>query len=208
MIDVPGAQLAARGAVHRARARGRATKVFHEGKTGTSVLVTAQGVGAVADGADPRQASPTRFGHRRVLLGALTTLPFALVLYALAPIARARGRRDLRRRLPLPRLPVELHDDRAAARARGAPRAGHERAHGAPRHALPARCASSRERSPTQIGLRGDDRGAAPRHAGLALVAIRTAATRLRPRPRRRRATPAPVTDRRAPSSRPGAARP
>jgi len=61
-----------------------AKKVFHEGKTGTSVLVTAQGVGAVLM-ALLLGTLAARFGNRQVVLGALTLLPGALLLYALAP---------------------------------------------------------------------------------------------------------------------------
>lgn len=61
-----------------------AQKVFHEGKTGTSVLVTSQGVGAVLM-ALMLGGLAARFGNRQVVLGALTLLPGALLLYALAP---------------------------------------------------------------------------------------------------------------------------
>jgi MFS family permease len=61
-----------------------ALKVFDEGKTGTSVLVTAQGAGAVTM-ALALGSVMQRFGRRRVLLGALSTLPAALVAYAFAP---------------------------------------------------------------------------------------------------------------------------
>jgi len=61
-----------------------AKKIFHEGRTGTSVLVTAQGIGAVLM-ALLLGGLAARFGNRRVVLGALTLLPAALVLYAIAP---------------------------------------------------------------------------------------------------------------------------
>jgi MFS family permease len=61
-----------------------ALKVFDNGDFGTSLLVTAQGIGAVAMGLSlgPLFA---RFGGRRVLVGVLFGLPIALVAYAAAP---------------------------------------------------------------------------------------------------------------------------
>ena len=61
-----------------------ALKVFDNGDFGTSLLVTAQGVGAVLMGLSlgPLFA---RFGSRRVLLGVLGGLPIALIAYAAAP---------------------------------------------------------------------------------------------------------------------------
>jgi MFS family permease len=61
-----------------------ADKVFHEPTAGTSALVTAQGIGAVTMALmlGPLMA---RFGSRRVLVGVVTLLPFALAAYALAP---------------------------------------------------------------------------------------------------------------------------
>jgi MFS family permease len=61
-----------------------ALKVFDNGDFGTSLLVTAQGIGAVLMGLSlgPLFA---RFGSRRVLLGVLFGLPIALVAYAAAP---------------------------------------------------------------------------------------------------------------------------
>jgi MFS family permease len=61
-----------------------ALKVFDNGDFGTALLVTAQGIGAVAMGLSlgPLFA---RFGGRRVLLGVLFGLPIALVAYAAAP---------------------------------------------------------------------------------------------------------------------------
>jgi MFS family permease len=61
-----------------------ALKVFGNEDTGTAVLVTAQGVGAVLMGLalGPLHA---RFGGRRVLLGVLYGLPAALVAYAASP---------------------------------------------------------------------------------------------------------------------------
>ncbi len=65
-----------------------ALKVFGNGDFGTSLLVTAQGVGAVLMGLSlgPLFA---RFGSRRVLLGVLGGLPLALVAYAAAPTLAA-----------------------------------------------------------------------------------------------------------------------
>jgi MFS family permease len=61
-----------------------AIKVFDQGATGTSVLVTAQGVGAVlaALAAAPLAA---RLGRRRLLVAALLLVGPAAVLYGLAP---------------------------------------------------------------------------------------------------------------------------
>jgi MFS family permease len=61
-----------------------ALKVFDNGDFGTSMLVTAQGIGAVLMGLSlgPLFA---RFGSRRVLLGVLGGLPLALVAYAASP---------------------------------------------------------------------------------------------------------------------------
>ena len=61
-----------------------AAKLFGEGEGGTSVLITAQGVGAVA-GALALPGLAQRFGRRRVLLVDLFVLPGLLTLYALAP---------------------------------------------------------------------------------------------------------------------------
>jgi MFS family permease len=62
-----------------------AINLFHEGATGTSVLVTAQGVGAVA-GALALTPLANRFGRRTVLVADLTVvLPATVVVYALAP---------------------------------------------------------------------------------------------------------------------------
>ena len=58
--------------------------VLHEGKAGTAVLVTAQGLGAVTMALTLGNLA-ARFGSRRVLLGVLWSLPFVLVGYALAP---------------------------------------------------------------------------------------------------------------------------
>jgi MFS family permease len=59
-------------------------KVFDAGARGTSVLVTAQGIGAVLMGFSLGTLA-SRFGIRRVLVTMLTLLPPALVLYAYAP---------------------------------------------------------------------------------------------------------------------------
>jgi MFS family permease len=61
-----------------------AIKVFHRGATGTSALVTAQGVGAVCSAlaAGPLAA---RIGRRRLLVGALLLVGPAATAYGLAP---------------------------------------------------------------------------------------------------------------------------
>ncbi|TMK56092.1 MAG: MFS transporter [Actinobacteria bacterium] len=61
-----------------------ALKLFHDERGGTAALVTAQGIGAVAM-ALVLGILTERFGHRRVLLGCVGTLPIVLGLYALAP---------------------------------------------------------------------------------------------------------------------------
>ncbi|HEX2275240.1 MAG TPA: MFS transporter [Acidimicrobiales bacterium] len=61
-----------------------ALKLFDAGDTGTSVLVTAQGVGAVA-GALAQAPLAQRFGRPRVLTADLVVLPLVVTLYALAP---------------------------------------------------------------------------------------------------------------------------
>lgn len=61
-----------------------AIKVLDAGNAGVSVLVTAQGVGAVAMGVALGGLTAAH-GSRRVLTGALTSLPVALLLYAYAP---------------------------------------------------------------------------------------------------------------------------
>jgi len=61
-----------------------ALKLFGEGEGATAVLVTAQGVGAVA-GALVLPSLAQRFGRRRVLAANLLVLPGVLLLYALAP---------------------------------------------------------------------------------------------------------------------------
>src|SRR5205085_1772152 len=68
-----------------------ALKLFDEKERGTSILVTAQGVGAVA-GALALAPLAHRFGRRRVLVLNLLVLPATLVLYGLAPsLAVATG---------------------------------------------------------------------------------------------------------------------
>jgi MFS family permease len=62
-----------------------AEKVFDAGARGTSILVTAQGIGAVLMGLALGTLT-TRFGLRRVVVSMLTLLPPALVLYAYAPV--------------------------------------------------------------------------------------------------------------------------
>lgn len=61
-----------------------ALKVFDNGKFGTSLLVTAQGVGAVLM-AVMLGGLVHRVGLRRLVLSALFGLPFALMAYAVAP---------------------------------------------------------------------------------------------------------------------------
>lgn len=62
-----------------------AKNVFHHGTAGTSVLVTAQGIGAVAM-AFSLGSLAQRFGVRRVLMTTMGFLPPALVAYALSPV--------------------------------------------------------------------------------------------------------------------------
>jgi len=61
-----------------------ALKIFHSGSRGTAVLVTAQGVGAVA-GALALAPLAQRLGRRRVLSAALLGVCVALVGYAASP---------------------------------------------------------------------------------------------------------------------------
>ena len=62
-----------------------AINILHEGARGTSVLVTAQGIGAVA-GALALTPLANRFGRRRVIVADLAlVLPATIVLYATAP---------------------------------------------------------------------------------------------------------------------------
>jgi MFS family permease len=62
-----------------------AINILHEGARGTSVLVTAQGIGAVA-GALALTPLANRYGRRRVLVADLAlVLPTTIVLYATAP---------------------------------------------------------------------------------------------------------------------------
>lgn len=61
-----------------------ATNVFDEDQIGTSVLVTAQGIGAVVAGASIGGLS-ARFGIRAVLLGSIALSAPCLVLYGAAP---------------------------------------------------------------------------------------------------------------------------
>ena len=112
-----------------------ALNVFHEEKLGTAALVTAQGIGAVCMALSLATLF-ARFGTRRVMLGILGHAAGRAGGVRARAGAAARGRRHLRRRLPLPRLAVELHDDRAAARAGRPARPGGERADDAHRRAL------------------------------------------------------------------------
>jgi predicted MFS family arabinose efflux permease len=61
-----------------------AEKVFDEGASGTAVLVTAQGIGAVTM-ALSLAGLVVRFGNRRVMLMVLWGVPPALFAYAIAP---------------------------------------------------------------------------------------------------------------------------
>ena len=61
-----------------------AKEVLHNGKTGASILITAQGIGAVTM-AVSLGALVHRFGPRRLLVGLMGSLPLALVAYAYAP---------------------------------------------------------------------------------------------------------------------------
>jgi MFS family permease len=62
-----------------------ALKVFHEEKLGTSVLVTAQGLGAVCMALSLAHLF-SRFGARRTLLALLGLLPAGLLAYAFSPV--------------------------------------------------------------------------------------------------------------------------
>jgi MFS family permease len=61
-----------------------AQQVLDEGERGTSILVTAQGIGAVAMGLMLGTLTQ-RYGPRRVVITMLSSLPVALACYALAP---------------------------------------------------------------------------------------------------------------------------
>jgi MFS family permease len=61
-----------------------AQEVLRAGKSGTSILVTAQGIGAVLM-AFSLGSLVTRFTARRVLVALMAALPFALAAYAAAP---------------------------------------------------------------------------------------------------------------------------
>jgi len=61
-----------------------ALKLFHNEKTGTAILITAQGIGAVA-GALVLAPLAVRYGRRRVLVVNLFLLPELMTLYATAP---------------------------------------------------------------------------------------------------------------------------
>jgi MFS family permease len=61
-----------------------AIKLFDSGETGTSILITAQGVGAVA-GALLLAPAARRVGRRRLLVGNLVVLPVLMVAYAASP---------------------------------------------------------------------------------------------------------------------------
>ena len=59
-------------------------RVLHEGKGGTGILITAQGIGAVVMALSLGTLA-ARFGSRRVLLVVLWALPPALAVYAITP---------------------------------------------------------------------------------------------------------------------------
>ncbi len=61
-----------------------ALKLFDQGESGTSVLITAQGVGAVV-GALALASLARRYGRRQVLVADLLVLPVLLMAYAAAP---------------------------------------------------------------------------------------------------------------------------
>jgi len=61
-----------------------AIKLFDAGERGTSILVTAQGIGAVA-GALAMAPLARKYGRRRILRVNLAVLPVLLVLYAFSP---------------------------------------------------------------------------------------------------------------------------
>jgi len=61
-----------------------AVKLFASGEAGTSLLITAQGVGAVTGGL-ALAGLARRVGRRRVLVTDLLVLPVLVVIYALAP---------------------------------------------------------------------------------------------------------------------------
>jgi MFS family permease len=65
-----------------------AIEVLHSGKAGSSVLITAQGIGAVAMALSLGKLT-ARLGPRRVLLMMMASLPFALAVYAGAPVLAA-----------------------------------------------------------------------------------------------------------------------
>ena len=65
-----------------------AIEVLDSGKGGSSVLITAQGIGAVAMALSLGKLT-SRLGPRRVLLTMMGSLPFALALYAGAPVLAA-----------------------------------------------------------------------------------------------------------------------
>jgi MFS family permease len=62
-----------------------ALRFFHDEASGTAVLVTCQGVGAVA-GALALAPLAGRFGRRQVLVASLLSLPLLLLLYAMTPV--------------------------------------------------------------------------------------------------------------------------
>ncbi len=62
-----------------------AQDVLHDGKAGTSILITVQGIGAVTMALSLGMLV-VRFGPRRLLIGLMATLPFALTAYAFAPV--------------------------------------------------------------------------------------------------------------------------
>jgi predicted MFS family arabinose efflux permease len=59
-------------------------KLFHGGEGATSLLISAQGVGAVA-GALSLASLAARYGRRRVLVVNIVVVPFLLMAYAAAP---------------------------------------------------------------------------------------------------------------------------
>ena len=115
-----------------------ALKLFDNEKTGTSVLITAQGIGAVA-GALALAPLAARYGRRRVLVVNLLVLPGLLALYAAAPTLWLAAIAIFAVGAGLHRHPLRADDRRAAPRARRAARPGAQPVHGGAGHRLPDR---------------------------------------------------------------------
>ena len=124
---VPLVQLAARRAVHRARAGRRAPRVPPRCRRARRCSSRLRALGAVVM-ALLLGTLVYRFGQRRTVLGNLAVLPVGARRLRRGAHAGAGCGRDLRGRRDLPRLPVELHDHRPAARAARAAGTGPRRA--------------------------------------------------------------------------------